>query len=191
MRRVGVLLNLAANDPMGQARVAAFAQGLQATGWSDGRNVRIDTRWAAADPGNYRKYAVELMALGPDVILASTTAAVAQLQQASRTVPIVFVSAIDPVGSGLITSMARPGGNVTGFVIFEYALAAKWLELLKEIAPGVKRAAVLRDAAVRYRPICRDSGCRIGRHGAERDRPAGCRGNRVCHCGLRAASEWP
>jgi putative ABC transport system substrate-binding protein len=148
MRRVGVLLNLAANDPMGQARVAAFAQGLQATGWSDGRNVRIDTRWAAADPGNYRKYAMELMALGPDVILASTTAAVAQLQQASRTVPIVFVSAIDPVGSGLITSMARPGGNVTGFVIFEYALAAKWLELLKEIAPGVKRAAVLRDAAV-------------------------------------------
>jgi putative ABC transport system substrate-binding protein len=110
--------------------------------------VRIDTRWAAADPGNYRKYAMELMALGPDVILASTTAAVAQLQQASRTVPIVFVSTIDPVGSGLITSMARPGGNVTGFVIFEYALAAKWLELLKEIAPGVKRAAVLRDAAV-------------------------------------------
>jgi putative ABC transport system substrate-binding protein len=148
MRRVGVLLNLAANDPMGQARVAAFARGLQATGWSDGRNVRIDTRWAAADPGNYRKYATELMALGPDVILASTTAAVAQLQQASRTVPIVFVSTIDPVGSGLITSMARPGGNVTGFVIFEYALAAKWLELLKEIAPGVKRAAVLRDAAV-------------------------------------------
>ena len=148
MRRVGVLLNLAANDPMGQARVAAFAQGLQATGWSDGRNVRIDTRWAAADPGNYRKYAAELIALGPDVVLASTTAAVAQLQQASRTVPIVFVSAIDPVGSGLITSMARPGGNVTGFVIFEYALAAKWLELLKEIAPGVKRAAVLRDAAV-------------------------------------------
>ena len=148
MRRVGVLLNLAANDPMGQARVAAFARGLQATGWSDGRNVRIDTRWAAADPGNYRKYAMELMALGPDVILASTTAAVAQLQQASRTVAIVFVSTIDPVGSGLITSMARPGGNVTGFVIFEYALAAKWLELLKEIAPGVKRAAVLRDAAV-------------------------------------------
>ncbi len=148
MRRFGVLLNLAANDPMGQARVAAFVQGLQAAGWSDGRNVRIDTRWAAADPGNYRKYAAELIALGPDVVLASTTAAVAQLQQASRTVPIVFVSAIDPVGSGLITSMARPGGNVTGFVIFEYALAAKWLELLKEIAPGVKRAAVLRDAAV-------------------------------------------
>jgi putative ABC transport system substrate-binding protein len=148
MRRVGVLLNLAANDPMGQARVAAFVQGLQATGWSDGRNVRIDTRWAAADPGNYRKYSTELIALGPDVVLASTTAAVVQLQQASRTVPIVFVSAIDPVGSGLITSMARPGGNVTGFVIFEYALAAKWLELLKEIAPGVTRAAVLRDAAV-------------------------------------------
>jgi putative ABC transport system substrate-binding protein len=148
MRRIGVLLNLAADDPMGQARVAAFVQGLQAAGWSDGRNVRIDTRWAAADPGNYRKYAAELIALGPDVVLASTTAAVAQLQQASRTVPIVFVSVIDPVGSGLIASMARPGGNVTGFVIFEYALAAKWLELLKEIAPDVKRAAVLRDATV-------------------------------------------
>jgi ABC-type uncharacterized transport system substrate-binding protein len=148
MRRIGVLLNLAANDPMGQARLAAFVQGLQATGWSDGHNVRIDTRWAAADPASYRKYAAELIALGPDVVLASTTAAVTQLQQASRTVPIVFVSAIDPVGSGLITSMARPGGNVTGFVIFEYALAAKWLELLKEIAPSVKRAAVLRDAAV-------------------------------------------
>jgi putative ABC transport system substrate-binding protein len=148
MRRVGLLVNLAVDDPMGQARVATFVQGLQAAGWSDGRNVRIDTRWAAADPGNYRKYAAELIALGPDVVLASTTAAVAQLQQASRTVPIVFVSAIDPVGSGLITSMARPGGNVTGFVIFEYALAAKWLELLKEIAPSVKRAAVLRDAAV-------------------------------------------
>src|SRR5437762_1722464 len=130
MRRIGALLNLAADDPMGQARVAAFVQGLQ-------------PRWAAADPGNYRKYAAELIALGPDVVLASTTAAVAQLQQASRTVPIVFVSAIDPVGSGLITSMARPGGNVTGFVIFEYALAAKWLELLKEIAPGVKRVAAL------------------------------------------------
>src|SRR5262249_35301329 len=143
MRRVGVLVNLAANDPMGQARVAAFVQGLQAAGWSDGRNVRIDTRWVAADPGNYGKYAAELISLGPDVILASTTAAVTHLQQASRTIPIVFVSVIDPVGSGLITSMARPGGSVTGFVIFEYALAAKWLELLKEIAPGVKRAAVL------------------------------------------------
>jgi len=148
MRRVGVLLNLATDDPMGQARVAAFVQGLQAAGWSAGRNVQIDTRWAAADPGNYRKYAAELIALGPDVVLASTTPAVTQLQQASRTMSIVFVSAIDPVGSGLITSMARPGGNVTGFVIFEYALAAKWLELLKEIAPGVKRAVVLRDATV-------------------------------------------
>jgi putative tryptophan/tyrosine transport system substrate-binding protein len=147
-QRIGVLLNLAADDPMGQARVAAFVQGLEAAGWSDGRNVRIDKRWAAADPGNYRKYAAELIALGPEIVLASTTAAVAQLQRASRTVPIVLVSAIDPVGSGLITSMARPGGNATGFVIFEYALAAKWLELLKEIAPGVKRAAVLRDATV-------------------------------------------
>jgi putative tryptophan/tyrosine transport system substrate-binding protein len=145
IRRIGVLLNLAADDPMGQARVAAFVQGLQAAGWSDGRNVRIDTRWAAADPGNFRKYAAELIALGPDVVLASTTAAVAQLQQASRTVPIVFVSVIDPVGSGLITSMARPGGNVTGFVIFEYALAAKWLELLKEIAPNTARVGIIYD----------------------------------------------
>ena len=148
MRRIGVLLNTAADDPIGQARVAAFVQGLQAAGWSDGRNVRIDTRGAAADPENYRKYAAELIALGPDVVLASTTPAVLQLQQASRTVPIVFVSAIDPVGSGLITSMARPGGNITGFVIFEYALAVKWLELLKEIAPRVERVAVLRDPTV-------------------------------------------
>jgi putative tryptophan/tyrosine transport system substrate-binding protein len=148
MRRIGVLLNLGADDPMGRARVAAFVQGLQAAGWSDGRNVRIDTRGAGADPDNYRKYAAELIALGPDVVLASTTPAVVQLQQASRTVPIVFVSTIDPVGSGLITSMARPGGNITGFVIFEYALAVKWLELLREIAPGVERAAVLRDPTV-------------------------------------------
>jgi len=148
MRRIGVLLNSAADDPMAQARVAAFVQGLQAAGWSDGRNVRIDTRGAAGDPGNFRKYAAELIALGPDVVLAGTTSAVLQLQQASRTVPIVFVSAIDPVGSGLIASMARPGGNITGFVVFEYALAVKWLELLKEIAPGVKRAAVLRDPTI-------------------------------------------
>jgi putative ABC transport system substrate-binding protein len=147
MRRIGVLLNTAADDLMAQARVAAFVQGLQAAGWSDGRNVRIDIR-GAADPDNFRKYAAELIALGPDVVLASTTPAVLQLQQASRTVPIVFVSAIDPVGSGLIASMARPGGNITGFVVFEYALAVKWLELLKEIAPGVKRAAVLRDPTV-------------------------------------------
>ena len=148
MRRIGVLLNTAADDLMAQARVAAFVQGLQAAGWSDGRNVRIDTRGAAGDPGNFPKYAAELIALGPDVVLASTTPAVLQLQQASRTVPIVFVSAIDPVGSGLIASMARPGGNITGFVVFEYALAVKWLELLKEIAPGVKRAAVLRDPTI-------------------------------------------
>ena len=148
VRRIGVLLNTAADDLMAQARVAAFVQGLQAAGWSDGRNLRIDTRWAASDPDNFRKYAAELIALGPDVVLASTTPAVLQLQQASRTVPIVFVSAIDPVGSGLIASMARPGGNITGFVVFEYALAVKWLELLKEIAPDVKRAAVLRDPTV-------------------------------------------
>jgi putative tryptophan/tyrosine transport system substrate-binding protein len=147
VRRIGVLMNVA-DGPIGQARLAAFLQRLQAAGWVPGRNVRIDTRWAASDPGNYRKYAAELVALGPDAVLASTTPAVAALQQASRTVPVVFFSVIDPVGSGLVVSLARPGGNATGFVVFEYALAAKWLELLKEIAPGVTRATVLRDPTV-------------------------------------------
>ncbi len=147
MRRIGVLTNLAADDPVGRAYLAVFAQGLQEAGWADGRNVEIDTRWAAGDADRYRSYAAELVALEPDVILAITTRAVMASQQASRTVPIVFVAVIDPVGSGLIASMSRPAGNATGFVIFEYALATKWLELLKEVAPGVTRAAVLRDAS--------------------------------------------
>src|SRR5262249_31804187 len=122
-----------------------FSQRLAELGWTDGRNVRIDTRWVAGNTANYRKYAAELVSLGPDVILAVTTQTVVPLQQATRTIPIVFVSVIDPVGSGLVASMSRPGGNATGFVTFEYALAAKWLELLKEIAPRATRAAVLRD----------------------------------------------
>src|SRR6516165_9000285 len=145
MRRIGVLMNLAADDPAGRVRLAAFLQGLQQLGWTDGRNVRIDARWAAGDPDHFRKYTAELVALGPDVILATVTPAVTALQRVTRTVPIVFVLVIDPVGSGLVASLARPGGNATGFVTFEYALAAKWLELLKEIAPRVTRAAVLRD----------------------------------------------
>jgi putative ABC transport system substrate-binding protein len=148
IRRVGMLMNLAATDPIGQARIAAFVQRLQAAGWVDGRNVRIDRRWTGGVRDLFHQYATELVALGPDVVLADTTQAVTPLQQASRTVPIVFVGVIDPVGSGLVASMARPGGNATGFVIFEYALAAKWLELLKEIAPSVTRAAILRDPTI-------------------------------------------
>jgi ABC-type uncharacterized transport system substrate-binding protein len=142
-RRIGVLVNLSEGDPAGQRFIAGFRQALQ-----DGRNARIDMRWGAGDRERYRKYAAELAALAPDVIFAATTDAVVSVQQASPAVPIVFVGVIDPVGSGLITSMARPGGNATGFTIFEYAIAAKWLELLKEIAPSVTRAAVLRDANV-------------------------------------------
>jgi putative ABC transport system substrate-binding protein len=145
VRRIGVLMNLAADDPEGRVRLALFVRGLQEAGWADGRNVEIDKRWAAGDAGQFPKYAAELIALEPEVILATTTPAVMASQQASRTVPIVFLGVVDPVGSGLIASMLRPGGNATGFVLFEYALAAKWLQLLKDVAPGVTRAAVLRE----------------------------------------------
>ena len=148
VRRIGVLVNLSEADTAGSGFVAGFREALRELGWQDGRNVRIDMRWGAGNRENYRKYAAELAALAPDVIFAATTDAVVSVQQASPNVSVVFVGAIDPVGSGLITSMARPGGNATGFTIFEYAIAAKWLELLKEVAPGVTRAAVLRDANV-------------------------------------------
>src|SRR5262249_31935664 len=148
MRRIGVLTGLAANDPEGQARVAAFLQGLEESGWSVGRNVRIDIRWSAGNADDSRKYAAELVALAPDIILASSTPAVAALLQATRTIPIVFTVVADPVGAGFVDSLARPGGNATGFISLEYGLAAKWLELLKEIAPGTTRAAVLRDPAI-------------------------------------------
>ncbi|HEY4836309.1 MAG TPA: ABC transporter substrate-binding protein [Bradyrhizobium sp.] len=149
MRRIGVLMGSAADDSESQARIAAFAQGLAQLGWADGRNVRIDTRWATTNADDIRRHAAELAALAPDVILAASgTATVAPLLQATRTVPIVFVLAIDPVGAGFVASLARPGGNATGFTIFEYGMSGKWLELLKEIAPRVTRAAVLRDPAI-------------------------------------------
>src|SRR5215471_17232596 len=152
MRRIAVLMNFAAEDAEGQARLAAFLQGLQQAGWAVGHNVRIDTRWGAGDPDRYRQYVAELLALGPDVILANSSAALASLLQATRTVPIVFTSVSDPVGAGYVDSLARPGGNATGFLLWEYSIAAKWLELLKEIAPRVTRAAVLRESAIAAGP---------------------------------------
>jgi ABC-type uncharacterized transport system substrate-binding protein len=148
IRRIGVLMNTAADDPEGHARIAVFYQGLQEWGWTIGGNARIDVRWGALDAESSRRHAAELVALAPEVILASASAATGALQQTTRTVPIVFVSIIDPVGAGFVESLARPRGNATGFALFEYALSGKWLEFLKEIAPGVTRAAVLRDPAV-------------------------------------------
>jgi putative ABC transport system substrate-binding protein len=148
MRRIGVLMSTAADDPEGQARIAAFHQGLQQLGWTIGHNVRIDSRWPAGDPERFRRYAAELVELSPDVILATGSAAAAPLLQATRTVPIVFVIVPDPVGAGFVNSLARPGGNATGFIQFEYGISGKWLELLKQIAPGVTRAAILRDPAI-------------------------------------------
>jgi putative ABC transport system substrate-binding protein len=148
MRHIGVLTSGAvADDPDGRVRSAAFLQELQQLGWTDGRNIRIDYRWGAGDPENIRKYAAELVALAPDVILASGTATVGPLLQATRSVPIVFAQVTDPVGAGFIDSLAHPGGNATGFLLFEYSISGKWLELLKEIAPRVTRAAVIRDPA--------------------------------------------
>jgi putative tryptophan/tyrosine transport system substrate-binding protein len=149
VRRIGVLTGGTASDePEGQARVTALLQGLERSGWADGRNVAIDFRWGLGSVDSLRKYAAELVALAPDVILASGTATMAPLVQATRTVPIVFVNVADPVGGGFVDSLARPGGNATGFMQFEYNLSGKWIELLKQIAPNVTRAAVLRDAAI-------------------------------------------
>ena len=148
MRRVGVLVSRIADDPEEQARLAAFVQGLQELGWTEGRNVRIDYRWAAGDADRSRTYAAELVALAPDVIVAAGSQSVAALEQTTRTVPIVFASVVDPVGAGYVTRLARPGGNATGFTAFEYSLSGKWLELLKEIAPNLTRIAILRDPAL-------------------------------------------
>jgi putative ABC transport system substrate-binding protein len=149
MRRIGVLIGAQRpDDPDAQANIAAFLQVLQQFGWTDGRNVRIDIRWAGGNADDIGKYAAELVSLAPDVILASGTAAMGPLLQATRTVPIVFVNVADAVGAGFVDSLARPGGNTTGFIAFEYGISAKWLELLKQIAPGVTRAAVLRDPAI-------------------------------------------
>jgi putative tryptophan/tyrosine transport system substrate-binding protein len=144
MRRIGVATGTAADDPDGQARLRGFLQGLKQSGWTEGRNVRIDARWGAGDADLYRN-AAELIALAPDVILASGDSTVGPLLRATRTVPIVFAQVADPVGGGFVDSLARPGGNATGFMNFEYSLGGKWLELLKEITPGLTRAAVLRD----------------------------------------------
>jgi putative ABC transport system substrate-binding protein len=146
VRRVGVLMNVAAGDPEGQAQVAAFVQALRQLGWSEGRNVRIDTRWGENDVELDRRYATEMLALTPDVVLASGTLSVAALRRVTRTSPIVFAGVSDPVGAGFVDTLAQPGGNVTGFMIFDYSLSGKWLELLKEIAPRLMRAAVLRDS---------------------------------------------
>jgi putative ABC transport system substrate-binding protein len=149
MRRIGVLMNTPADNSDGQARFGAFLQGLQRLGWADGRNVRIDIRWGGpVDIDRYRKYAAELVALAPEVILATTTQSTAALQQATRTMPIVFAMVVDPVGADIVESLPRPGGNTTGFMQFEYSLSGKWLELLKQIAPGVTRAAILRDPSI-------------------------------------------
>ena len=148
IRRVGVLMPYDANDPQTQARNAAFLQGLQQLAWSVGNNVQIDYRWSAGNEDDTRRYAAELVSLAPDVIFTSGSAAVGPLQRATRTVPIVFAQVPDPVGAGFVDSLARPGGNITGFTPFEYGIGAKWLELLKQITPGVARVAVIRDAAI-------------------------------------------
>jgi putative ABC transport system substrate-binding protein len=148
VRRIGVLMGLAPDDQQGRERLAAFVQSLQELGWMDGRNVLIDVRWAGGGISGARKYAAELVALAPDVILASGGGVVEVLLQVTRTIPIVFTLTPDPVGAGFVESLARPGGNATGFSIFEYDMAAKWLELLRKIAPVITRVAVVRDAAI-------------------------------------------
>jgi ABC-type uncharacterized transport system substrate-binding protein len=147
VRRVGVLMDLAADDPLSQARITAFLQGLQQLGWTIDRNVRIDYRWTAGDAERIRRYAAELVALSPDVILTVGASHAGPLQQATRTVPTVFTAVSDPVGGGFVASLARPGGNITGFTPYEYSMSGKWLELLRQIAPRVMRAAVIRDAS--------------------------------------------
>ncbi len=147
MRRIAALMSAGTDDAQGQAGVAAFQQGLEKLGWSAGRNMRIDIRWSQNNVSRNRQYASELVALAPDVILASGTLGVTALQNATRTLPIIFVRVSDPVGAGVVDNLARPGGNATGFMNFEYSLSGKWLELLKQIAPQVTRAAVMRDPA--------------------------------------------
>ena len=148
MRRIGALMYLAADDPDSPALAAAFARGLQELGWIEGRNIQIDYRWGGGDLDRVRRYAAELVALAPDVILVTSGSALAALQNATRTVPIVFASVSDPVGAGYVASLARPGGNTTGFTLFEYSISGKWLELLKQLAPGMTRAAVIRDPSI-------------------------------------------
>jgi putative tryptophan/tyrosine transport system substrate-binding protein len=157
LRRIGVLMNLAESDPESQARIAAFREGLGKLGWNEGREVRIEYRWASGDADRSRAYASDLVKLKPDAILAGATPSLASLQQETSSVPIVFAQVADPVGAGFVSSLAHPGGNITGFALFEYAIAAKWLELLKEIAPQVTRVAIVHDPenpeAKEYLPV--------------------------------------
>ena len=193
VRRVGVLLPAAADDAEFQARVGAFQQGLALLGWTIGRNLRIDTRWATANADDIRRHAAELVTLAPDVILAHGASTMRPLLQVTRSVPIVFPVAGDPVAAGFVDSLARPGGNATGFMTFEYNLSGKWLELLKEIAPGVTRAAVLRDPTVitgasqfaaiqAVAPSLRSRG--------KPDQSARCWRDRARRYGLRALLKW-
>jgi putative ABC transport system substrate-binding protein len=147
-RKVGVLMNLTSEDPEGKARIEAFSQSLRKTGWIEGENLRTEVRWAGDDAERYHQYARELVGSAPDVILASASPSVAALQQVTQSVPIVFANVIDPVGAGFIASLARPGGNTTGFTAFEYSISGKWLELLNELAPGLKRVAVVREPSI-------------------------------------------
>ena len=194
MRRIGVFFAGAAdaNDADTRSRLAAFQHGLQQLGWSDGRNIQIDYRFGGGNAALIRKYAEELVALSPDVIFSSGAATVAPLLQVTRTVPIVFAGVVDPVGAGFVDNLARPGGNATGFILFEYSLGGKWLELLKQIAPGVTRAAVIRDAALSAGtgqfgavPV---SGA-VARGGGEPDQPARRPGDRASHRHIRALLE--
>jgi ABC-type uncharacterized transport system substrate-binding protein len=166
LRRVGVLMFLAADDPEAAPRMAAFTEGLQRLGWTEGRDFQMHIRWVAGNVQHSRMYAEELVALSPDVILASASQATAALHEATRTIPVVFVNVTDPVGAGYVETLARPGGNATGFSFVEYGTSAKWLEFLKEITPHVRRAAMLRDPT---------------------DRPIGC--NPVCCSGIRGGGD--
>jgi putative ABC transport system substrate-binding protein len=167
MRRIGVLTGGSTEGSAdAKANITAFKQGLQRLGWTEGRNIRIDYRFGAGNVANVRKYAAQLVALSPDLILAIGTSTIRPLLQATRTLPIVFTNVADPVGAGFVESLARPGGNTTGFIQFEYSLSGKWVQLLKEVAPDLKRAAVLRDPAIWHWPICRYPGdCTLGRCG--------------------------
>ena len=171
-RRIGVLMDLAADDPQSSKELTAFHSGLQERGWKIGSNLQIDYRWSAGNQELKRKYASELVALVPDVVLAAGGTFVGALQQVSRTVPIVFVEVTDPVNRGLVASLARPGGNTTGFTQFEFSISGKWLELLKQIAPNVKRAAVIRDPSEFFgdRPVrCYPGDIAVIGRGGQRD----------------------
>jgi ABC transporter substrate binding protein len=193
IRRIGVLINLSADDVEGKARVAALLQELGQLGWSHDRNMQVDIRWAPVDT-DARTYATELVALAPDVIVASGNVSVAALRQVTRTVPIVFALVIDPVASGFVESLARPGGNATGFSTFEYSLSGKWLELLKEIAPNVTRVAVLRDLVMPQGSgqLGAILGGSVAWSGAEPDQRGRCRHSRAHGRRVRALRErWP